>query len=256
MAALSLSFAVLQCIGFALLAFRLVRLELSAAFRWFFTLCLFEPVRVGVAAAIPKDTDAYGYYYFTTQPVAWTLYILIILEVFRSAFAGHPAIYTLSRRALTWCLAAAVLIAAATVGIDFQRPDAPYRFLEMFILVERTIALSLVVFVVALMLLLSWFPVPLNRNALTHTVIFSFFFAAKAAMLFSRNLFGPSFTRLATTGLLSAIVVCIVLWNVFLVRRSQAQIVRSGVTRDPEQEAHLMEQLNAINDTLAGSARK
>jgi hypothetical protein len=234
----------------------LVRLELASTFRWFFTLCLFEPVRLAVALAIPRNTDAYGYYYFITQPIVWTLYMLIILEVFRSAFAELPAIYTLSRKALTGCVAAAVVIAVLTLGIDFSRPNAPNQFLELFFLVERTVALSLVVFVLALMLLLLWFPIPLNRNALAHTVIFSFFFATKAAMLFSRNLFGPTFTRAGNVGLFSAIVVCLVLWHVFLVRNSEARIVRSGVTRDPEQEARLMEQLNAINETLAGSVRK
>jgi len=254
--AFSLSFVALHCLGFSVLAFRLVRLSLASTFRWFFVLCIFEPVRMGIAAAFPRDTDAYGYYYFITQPLVWILYVLITLEVFQGAFAEFPGIYSLSRKALTGSVVVAAVIAVATVGIDFSKPDGPYQFLEVFLLLERTVVLSLVVFVLALTLLLSWFPVQLNRNALTHVIIFSLFFAAKAAMLFSRNLFGVSFTRAGNIGLLCAVVICLCLWLVFLVENKESRLVRSGVPHDPAKEARLMQQLNALNETLAGSLRK
>lgn len=246
----------LQCLGFALVAWRLAQLGLASSFRWFFCLCLFEPVRLAVATPIPRGTNAYGYYYFATQPIVWTLFIVIILDLFRSVFSEHPAIYTLSRKALTACIVTSVTIAVATLGFELRDPGVQTGFFETFLVAERTVALSLVVFVLLLMLILSWFPVPINRNALAHAVIFSFYFAAKAALFFSRNLFGVSFTRAANVGLLSVVVICLVAWLVFLVRQQDAKIVRSGVRRDPEAEERLMQQLNAINETLAGSVRK
>lgn len=246
----------LQCLGFAVLAAHLFRTGLADTFRPFTILCLFEPIRVAASAWIPRNTDSYAHFYFVTQPVIWTIYIWMTLEVFRGALGSYRALYTLSRQALTGCMVVALLVATATLGLDFRRPGSPYPILELFLLVERTVAVSLLVFVFALMALLTWFPVPLNRNSLAHAVVFTFFFSAKTAMLFSRNLFGPAFTRTGNMLLLAAILISLLLWRILLVRAGSASMVHSGVSRDPETEARLMAQLEDLNQTLAGSLRK
>ncbi len=252
----TLIFATLQACGFALVAARLFQLRLHKTFRFFTAFCLLEPVRIGVSLLFPRDTDAYTRFYMATEPVLWLLFILITFEIFRYAFERHPGILTAGRKAMSWCLGAAVVVAAATAGIDLSAGGAEYPTLEAFFLIQRTVTVSLLLFIVLLMALLSWFPVPLNRNILLHCVVFAFFFAARIALLFSRNLFGADFTRTANTGALAVSIVCLALWSLFLVRSQDARMVRSGIPRSREAEERLMAQLEAINDTLSGTMRK
>jgi hypothetical protein len=249
-------FVFLQIAGFAVLAFRLTALHLNSSFRYFTAFCFFEPARIIVSVSLPRESNAYGYFFFGTQPLVWMFYVLITLEVFRHAFADHQGIYTASRKIMSWCVVGAVAIAAASAGIDLGRGSARYPILEFFLAADRTVTLSLLAFILALMAVLSWFPVPLNRNVLLHTVVFTFFFAAKAALLFSRNLFGPDFTRPGSLALFGVSIACLATWSVLLMTREQARIVRSGIERSPADEARLMAQLDAINETLAGTFRK
>ena len=64
---------ILQSIGFCVLSARLLVTGLASTYRYLTIRAAFECVRVALAFSIPKMTNAYGYFYFATQPMLWVL---------------------------------------------------------------------------------------------------------------------------------------------------------------------------------------
>jgi hypothetical protein len=249
-------FTVLQVIGYSGLAVRFWQTGLSRTYRFFFAFLIFESLRVALAAMLPRGSDMYARFYFTTQPALWLFHALMTLEVFKTALQAHPGIATTSRKLIALCLSASVIFAAATVAVDVQRHESTDLILSYFFTLERVVNCSLLLFVVLLMVALAWFPFPLTRNALVHASIFSFFFFAKTVLMLLLVLLGPGFYLIASWTLLAATVSSLILWGTLLTPAGEQSVVRSGYQRDPQTEERLLSQLESLNRSLGGSVRK
>lgn len=248
-------FSALQVMAYLALALRFVQLGLSPIYRYFVVFMVVEAARLALFAALPRGSDLFAYCYFVSQPVLWVFHALITLEVFQIALRNYPGIATGSRYLIAACLGAAVVLAGATLAVEL--PVHPNSItLESFLAFERAINVSLLCFVGLLVFGLSWFPVPLTRNALVHAGVFSFFFAAKGALVFSRNLLGPDFNDTANRILLAATLISLALWAAFLTKSGEFRKIKSGYKRSPLDETRLLSQMEAINRTLVGSAKR
>jgi len=246
----------LQILGSLGLAFRLVRMELVRNYPCFATFLIFEAVRVGAMSAIPRNTNVYALVYFFSQPILWVFYALITLEVFQAAFKTQPGIATLSRRLIAYCLTGSVLLSTASSALEVQRNASPYRILENYLSVERVVNCSLLLFVVLLLIALTWLPIVLTRNALIHACIFCFFFSVKTGLFLFRNALGPEVADIFNAVLLVSTLVTLSLWGFLLTKAGDTLRVRSGYRLDPVREHQLMAQLDAINRTLIGTVKK
>lgn len=253
--ALVFTFTILQILAYGLVAIKLIRSGLSGTYRYLTGLMLFECARVATAGFLRRGSDLYGYFYVFSQPVLWLLYALVTLEVFHVVLRAHPGIAAFSRRSVTVAVVLAALLSASTLAL-FRKPDSPYWLLESFFTIERVVLCSLLFFVVLLILALAWFPVPLTRNALVHAGVFTFFFGTSTAALLVRTLVGPQAAGMASIALIAATLISLVLWGVLLTPEGEQRKVKAGYRRSPDDEDRVLAQLDAINRTLLGSARK
>ena len=233
---------------------------LHKTYRWFTVYLCYETARLALFGFMPVATKRYGDIYFSTQPVTWCLYVLVILELYRLALKNQPGIASFARRALMIALAASVLIAVATLAFETRESDFGLfdvrNIIRNYVVIERLILSSLLIVLLLFTAFLAYFPVPLNRNAVVHTRVFACYFLLRTVLLIFRNLitgdaaYGVNMVLsiLATASLLA--------WAALLSRAGEEIPTSTSYRRDPEQEERLIAQLNAINRTLLTSAKK
>lgn len=247
---------VLQFFAYTALAVRLVSTGLARTYRWLTAFLIFEALRIAVVGAIPRNRSVYAIVYFASEPLYWLLCALMTLEVFQAAFRQQPGIATASRRAIAVCVGVSVAFAVGTMAFNVQQHNSPYVLLENYLTLERVITSSLLFFVILLIAMLAWFPVPLTRNAMAHSAIFAFFFGSLTTLLLLRNIYGPWFATFVNALLPAVTISCVLLWGFLLTAEGEKTSVRSGYRRNTADEERLIRQLETLNQTLMGAARK
>jgi hypothetical protein len=119
---------------------------------------------------------------------------------------------------------------------------------------ERGVFLALVIFILLIVWFLTRYPVPLSRNVVVHTVIYSVFFLCEALGLLWRTLLGFNVT--ATYSVVSTAIssACAVAWCILLSARGEEVRVQTPVR--PLSEERILQQLDDLNRTLLKISRK
>lgn len=246
--------SLVQIGSYLLLLRKLFKTGLARKYKYFACYLGFECLRIPIMSAIPLRTNTYAHAYFATQPIVWLLYVLMVFELFQLVLKGHIGIATLSRKALSWALAASGIVSVLTLVLDLQRRTTDSAILFNFMLLERLIMTSLLVLVLCLIVFLSYFPVPLSRNGRVHACIFATFFAVRTALLFIRTWFGLETAAVLNVVAYSLMIGCLIGWIWLLTPEGEAVSQREKPATDSE--ARLLAQLDALNQTLLRSARK
>ncbi len=246
----------LSILAYLVLLVRLYKSGLAAKYKNF-TVFLGVEVVQSVSALVfslwfPKY---YGYMALVTSPAAWVAYILVVLELFGLVFKDYRGVTTVSKFALRVILGTSLVIALLSLFPEMHESARHVRALAVFSLVERGVVTSLVAFLLMIAGALLWYPIPLKRNAIIHTALFSIYFLAIAAGLFFRDTLGFELTRAVSTATLAFVNVCLGMWFWFLRQPGEAtqMVVRKP---DPEEAARLLQQLESINAVLLRSYRK
>jgi hypothetical protein len=177
-----------------------------------------------------------------------------VLELYSLVFRNFRGIYTLSQWALYAALGIAVGLSALSLIPTWSQQPEQYPVLSYFLLMERGIAFSLVLFLLLIVAFLVWFPVPLRRNTVVHCVIFCVFFMSSTGSLLYRNLIGEHVHRTMSNVLLLVSFCCVLGWLTLLNRKGE--VVPSGLRYQwkPQDEQRLIGQLDALNRALSRSA--
>ena len=237
---------------------RLWHLGLIRSYRFFSAFLGAEVLR---AIAVPlffgsTATDAYGWFYVGTAPVIVILQVLVVLELYTLVLRHHPGIRTLGRWVVAGGLLIGVAVTALTLAPDFSNAGQQYRLLLYTSVLERTVASVLLLLLVAIASFLVWFPVPLSRNTVVHSLLFGVYFAGAAALLMVRNAIGPEIIRTLSTVNLVLAACCFVAWSLLLSRDGERRVVVVGHRWRPDAGRRLVQQLQAINDGLLRAGRK
>src|SRR3954470_24239444 len=169
---------------------KLFRANLLGKYQYFGLFIAFETVRLSAVSFVKLKSKLYAHVYFATQPIVWTLYVLMMLELFQLVLRNHPGIASLGRKALTISLTASAFVSGLTLLIDLQQPNAESAILFNFMLLERLVLTSLLVLVLCLTAFLAYFPVPLTHNARIHACVLAAYFAVKTSTLWIRTIYG------------------------------------------------------------------
>ncbi len=261
--------------GYAVLYLRVFRLGLHRIYRWFGFYLLFRLLRsvalmvlphVGVArsADFPGfalrftsfSDNAYGWIWVFTLPVLEILYVLMVLELVSLILEKFRGIASLGRWAVLGGLAFGVLIAAMTLAPDLSNPAEQYPLLRYFGVLERGITSSLVLFLLFIAGFLVWYPVPLSRNLLAHSIIYTAYFLFTSAAIFIRNLSAGQAILITNVTLSGASFACILAWLFVLNRKGEIRAVTIRQRWDAKQQAQLIDQLATINASLLRAVRK
>jgi hypothetical protein len=202
--------------GTAILASRLYYTKLYKIYPWLFGYLLVQFVRSLYLLYLSPTWTAYGRFWLLSEPVLWLLYVLMVLELCSLILNKYPGIASASHWMVTGALGVSIVVSLVTLMIDLSVPIGQYHELVYFNVIRRGLYSSLVLFLLLMVAFLQWYPVPLSRNLITHTVVFAVYFTCYAAGLLVRNLMGVEVTRTFSTVQLAVAVVCIATWILLL----------------------------------------
>jgi len=201
------------------------------------------------------SSPAYAVFWAVTRPIMWVFHALIVIELYSLVLEKHRGLYTLGRWFLYAGLSISLLISGLALLPRFGGGAAQSsRLLPYFYAVERGVELSLLLFLLLILLWLTQYPVPLSRNVVVHCLAYSILFLSSTAGLLARVVLGMNVSRSVSTFLLGIEAACILIWLVFLT--PQGEEVRISVPHfGPEHEKRILDQLEALNDTLLKVSR-
>jgi hypothetical protein len=244
-------------IGSALVAWRLYSLDLHRKYRFFFLLMVVQVTRS--VSLLPFDTRTQIYYeiWLWTEPVLWLSYILVVYELYSLVLKHYQGIYSVGRRfffagvAISSVVASVLVMATTATALGGR-----HRILYPYVLVERSIFGALAIFLFLLLVLVTWFPVPLSRNLLIHATIYTGFFFINNVFVMIWQLAGNKVVVFTSDVRLLTAIVCYASW-VFLLSRSGEQRTASlSLGRSEVEERRLLGQLQSLNSTLLRTAGK
>jgi hypothetical protein len=250
-----------SALGSGLTAVKLRSNGLSSRYPLFFRYMAFWAVYTTLMLILsilvnPKSW-VYFYAFVVGLPISWYFYVAVVFELFRLVLERHKGLYTVGRWAMYFGLAFSVAISALTflAKIPPQKPQRSLFAMGLYMAIERGVDLSLAIFLILMLLLLNMYAVPLSRNVVLHTVIYSIFFLSGAMAMILRTVFGlPS---LAATDVAAMVAPCLCVFAWFFLLTPEGEEAR---VKQPwfgaEQEERILAQLDSLNATLLKVARK
>lgn len=234
----------LQSLALLALIVRVSALGLRSQYPYFFWYLIVQALQLGLAF-VPRKTTMYGYSYFLTEFIIVVFYALVVLEVYSLVFRGLTGIASLTRRYIRGALGAAIGISLLLVEVQ----PVPRNVLGAFFTFERTIVLSLLLFVFLITAFLAYFPVPLHRNVIFYSIGYSFYFGFRVAALVLANS-DSEWKKSASGAAFYGSTVCLMFWAVALNREGERRVGVFAPRWQARHEAQVMGQLRSINESI------
>ena len=238
----------------ALLLSLIVRVWFAGLYRvypYFFTYLLATFLQTLLLMSIPFRSWLYSRLWVASEALIDCCYALIVIELYRVVLRDLPGIATISRRYIT------VTVAVATVGslLLLRLEETTGNFVATFLVIERAMVFSLVIFILLVSAFLAYYPIPLNRNVVTYSIGYAVYFLIKATALFIRTL-GHYVSPQISTVLLVVSSACLLFWVLTLNRLGEMRTVVVGHKWKSEDEVRLLSKLKAINASLVEAGKK
>jgi hypothetical protein len=245
----------LQALQIAALAGLCLRIWWSGLYRtyvYFFGYLLLALAQSAVLPFLPLRSRLYLNGWMVTEGLIVCFYALIVLENYSNILREVAGIASVAQRYIKLTLAFAVLVSLLLVGIEKTPATVP----QYFIVCDRVVMSSLLVFVLASLSFLLYYPIALNRNVVIYSIGFAVYLISKAAALFAANLGLRGWDREINAACVGASTACLLLWLFTLSRRGERKTVVVGHQWDPKDEKQLLSRLQAINESLLRGSKK
>jgi hypothetical protein len=253
----------LNVAGTALLSVRLYASDLSRKYRAFFYYLIFSTLQLGYMMRLSPVSRPYMDAYVVTEPIGWIFCALVVLELYSLVLADYQGLYTVGRWALIVAVtlalvASAVSLLVSTHGYQQESRRGGFSILTYYYLAERSVYLSLVVFLATILFVILQYPITLKRNIIVHSVVFSFYFLCNtvAYSVFSLGGWGEIQVKLVRYTLLAVTLGSLGAWLGLLNPAGETRKIRLRPAWMPGKEEQLVSQLNNLNAALLRATRK
>lgn len=242
--------------GMILLCIRLRHFRLHSKYRVFFFFVLFASLRSALLMRLETRSALYMQIWIVTEPIRWILCILLVLELYSLILERHRGLYSAGRWALAAALGIALLVSVLIIVPTSGSAGTISRIYGFYMLAERGLLASLVVFLLLMLWFLSRYPVELSRNVLVHSAVYSVYFIAGSLAILARGVLGYEFALPVNVALMATTLACILVWTLFLTPAGEKITRKSRPSWVPGDERRLFDQLEALNATLLRVSRK
>ena len=241
-------------VGLVVLAFKLYRTGLYCRYRVF---SVYVVLRVAMAVCVlllKIKSNAYFYFWISSEPLTWMLYVWVVLELCRLTLVRHPGLYTLGKWAIYCGMTISVVISVIMI-LPKLGPTKQSRVVGYMMGVDRGVTLTMAIFVVLMLLLLTRYPVPLNRNLVWHVTLYTIYFLSNTLSMLANSVFGFHFYSEIDAGMAAVTAICILVWAFALTPKGEEVLVQVPHFA-PENEERILFHLDALNATLLKAAHK
>lgn len=202
------------------------------------------------------SSNGYLKFWVLTEPLIWIFYVVMVLELYSLVLERFRGLSTLGRWFLYAGVAVSILISGLALlpHIEMGRAQRSV-IMGYYLAIERGVDFSLLIFLIFLLIWLTRYPVPLSRNVVVHSIVYSAVFLSNTLGYFTRVIFGTDLSLAASTFMLGVFATCIFIWLFFMTSKGeevQVSIPHFG----PEHEERILNQLDALNATLLKVSRR
>lgn len=241
----------------ALLLGRLLFLGLAGRYRALTALQVASLIQGIVLFSVRDSPSHYFRAYSNLNAVLWLFFYWVLFELYRNVLKDYRGIAALSR----WLITGSALVSFAAVLLP-AIPDLRqgvifigFRSLGAFLLAQKTVLISVSLFLACLMVLLVRFHIRLSRNTVTYCLTYTVLFGAKALTLVAQeNLKADIRTTVTTANMLISVLCQLSL--AFLLVRESATAAAAQLDWDGRREDSLQLQLAGLNESVYRLVRK
>src|SRR5579863_8950268 len=146
------------------LLWRLWSQKLAGVYRFLTIFLVGEFLQDTAVFPIPNHSNLYAWFFIFSTSVLWILAYLVVLELYRLILEDYPGIASVGRKAVTWCLGLAVIVSIAYAIPDLTKAQGPFPIIPVYVIVERSTVLGLLLFLVLIQLFLLHYRLRLSPN--------------------------------------------------------------------------------------------
>ncbi len=241
--------------GVGVLSWRLYQMGLHHKYRVFSAYLLFWILRSVVLMKLGVRSVLYAKVYIVTEPIVWLFYILLLLELYSLVLEKHKGLYSLGRWTLYGAMGVAVLVSTLIFIPPSGGTYAQSVALSYIFLLKRGLFCSLVIFLLLIIYVLTRYPIPLSRNVIIHSIVYSVFFLSNTLGSLFLSMLGRSVTEVVNLLMTVVQVACIGIWLRYLTLQGETVTMTAHRVWEPGQEERLVSQLNSLNSALIRAAR-
>ncbi|HTA46876.1 MAG TPA: hypothetical protein VK789_30740 [Bryobacteraceae bacterium] len=232
---------------------RLISLRLATAFPALLVYLLFDAFYSYIYALISPKSGIYFWVYVSVAPLLSVISIFAVRELVTLIFQNYPGIRTLGRWVIygSVTFAASISLAAAKlINIGYPHKKWGLYYIQS---VERSVIFSLAIAIVAILFVLSKYPLHLGRNTYVSSGFFGALFLSDAVRLLIDSLAPQFFNHYVDWTEAFIITACLAGWALML-RRQPAPVAR--VAFSSPDEDRLLQQLESLNQIMTRAARR
>ncbi|MGA2712433.1 MAG: hypothetical protein ABSG41_04935 [Bryobacteraceae bacterium] len=200
-----------------------------------------------------QDADLYLWSYVISTPILWVVAYLVVLELYRLTLEEYPGIASVGRKAVTWCMGLAIAISAVYAIPDLRTISASH-ILRIYVIVERSIVLGLLLFLVLIQLFLFHYKLPLSRNRIVYATGYALYFGIGIAQDIIWTALGVRVADYMTLWIVAVAGMILLAGAVLLNQEGEAKVILKPVDVDSDR-ARLQQQLADMNRMLSRAAR-
>ncbi len=252
---LVLVFVLASLVGVVLTTFKIHNTGLHKRYRIFFAYLLFRIPYTMAGLVLDVKSDFYLYFWVLTIPITWAFYVLVVRELCGLVLERYSGLKTLGR----WFMYLATVVSLTLSVLSLlprltQSTPQRSRILYYIYAIDRGVTLSLALFLVMMVFLLSRYPVRLSRNVVVHVVLYTTFFLSSSMTMLLKSVFGLKVYTAVDTALMALASACGFAWFGLLSGKGEEATV-SLPNMDSNHEQHLLSQLDSLNQTLLKAAK-
>jgi hypothetical protein len=209
-----------------------------------------ETLRILAAFQVSIYSDAYTTLWKISSTVKAILLVFVVLEMYRVALAGRPALARYAQRVAKYVILAGALFSGLILwlfgaGGSVQKSPVYHYFAFL-----QTMDCWMLVMVAAILWYVLWFPVRLSRNALLYVIGFGVFFLSETVSFVVLGQIPLYRGRYVNSASLTVNLLCLICWTVVLGGRGGHKTSVIGHFWNREKAERLNAQLDSINERL------
>ncbi len=235
------------------LLIQLLRYRLARKYGWLFVYFLADVVQNLLLICLSTYSSWYGHIYFGGQAVKASLGVALAIRLWKLALLGYPALARFGRQIVIYMLLAAISLATVGLLLEPATPRGQNPTMHSLQAIEGAVYSMVLVFLVAAILFLLWFPVKVRRNVAVCIGGFVFYWFQRWAGLLLVNLY-PKYAAAFYAGMLVLSLACLLLWALAIKPEGEAVTTVTGHRWNLAETERLLRQLDAINARLGQMA--
>lgn len=196
--------------------------------------------------------DNYALFFFVTEPLAWLLSYLVLLELFDLTFADFPGIRSAGRLLLISAIALSAVIVAGTAAPSLVRLHGVGWLYTLYLVIERSVMILSLILLGALQVLMWRYSLQLPRNTVYYSRIYAIHFATRAVQVFAFGEFDRNLVFLGNIGASLIDIACLLFLAWVLTRDGAHAQIPVGPKLSDSRRIEVRQRLEGVNDRLSG----